>query len=55
MPKGEDPVIRRCARGGLPGISRIHQCSILSNLMNNAMEAVEYLPESARWIRADIR
>ncbi len=41
--------------GGLPGISRIHQCSILSNLMNNAMEAVEYLPESARWIRADIQ
>ena len=32
--------------GELPGISRIHQCSILSNLMNNAMEAVEYLPES---------
>lgn len=23
--------------------------------MNNAMEAVEYLPESARWIRADIQ
>ena len=22
--------------------------------MNNAMEAVEYLPESERWIRADI-
>lgn len=40
--------------GELPGISRLHQCSILSNLMNNAMEAVEYLPESARWIRADI-
>lgn len=40
--------------GELPGISRIHQCSILSNLMNNAMEAVEYLPESERWIRADI-
>ena len=40
--------------GELPGISRIHQCSILSNLMNNAMEAVEYLPESERWIRTDI-
>ena len=40
--------------GELLGISRIHQCSILSNLMNNAMEAVEYLPESERWIRADI-
>ena len=40
--------------GELPGISMIHQCSILSNLMNNAMEAVEYLPESERWIRADI-
>ena len=33
--------------GELPGILRIH-------LMNNAMEAVEYLPESERWIRADI-
>ncbi len=40
--------------GELPGISRIHQCSILSNLMNNAMEAVGYLPESERWIRVDI-
>ena len=40
--------------GELLGISRIHQCSILSNLMNNAMEAVEYLPESERWIRTDI-
>lgn len=40
--------------GELPGISRIHQCSILSNLMNNAMEAVGYLPESERWIRANI-
>ena len=27
--------------GELPGISRIHQCSILSNLMNNAIEAGE--------------
>ena len=40
--------------GGLPGISRIHQCSILSNLMNNAMEAVGYLPENKREIRVDI-
>ena len=40
--------------GELPGISKIHQCSILSNLMNNAMEAVEYLPKSERWIRTDI-
>ncbi len=40
--------------GELSGISRIHQCSILSNLMNNAMEAVGYLPESERWIRTDI-
>ena len=40
--------------GELPGISRIHQCSILSNLMNNAMEAVGYLPENKREIRVDI-
>ena len=40
--------------GELPGISRLHQCSILSNLMNNAMEAVGYLPENKREIRVDI-
>jgi len=40
--------------GELPGISKIHQCSILSNLMNNAMEAVGYLPEKEREIRVDI-
>ena len=40
--------------GELPGISGIHQCSILSNLMNNAMEAVGYLPENKREIRVDI-
>ena len=40
--------------GELPGISKLHQCSILSNLMNNAMEAVGYLPENEREIRVDI-
>ena len=40
--------------GELPEISKIQQCSILSNLMNNAMEAVGYLPEKEREIRVDI-
>ncbi len=40
--------------GELPEISKLHQCSILSNLMNNAMEAVGYLPENEREIRVDI-
>ena len=55
--KGEDPVIWRCAWGeDFPEFLRIHQVQhSFRTLMNNAMEAVEYLPKVREWIQADIR
>ena len=41
--------------GELPGISKIHLCSVLSNLMNNAIEAVSCLPAEERKIKLHIQ
>lgn len=38
----------------LPGISRIHLCSVLSNLLDNAIEAVSCLEEDRCWIKVAI-
>ena len=38
----------------LPGISPIHLCSVLSNLLDNAMEAVASLEAEKRWIKVAI-
>ena len=38
----------------LSGISRIHLCSVLSNLLDNAIEAVSCLEEDRCWIKVAI-